>query len=78
MNEIEEMALLRWLQPGNGLPNPRGLFSSSILPQAIDSANQKVEEAIRTASSSKCGPYKQYSPTVRAEIGKYAFHQISR
>jgi len=36
------MALLRWLQPGNSLPNPRGLFSSSILPQAIAAANQKI------------------------------------
>ena len=68
------MALLRWLQPRNGLPDPRGSLSSSIPSQAIAAANQEVEEAIHTASSGKRAPYRQYSPTVRAEIGKYTCH----
>jgi len=66
------MALLRWLQPRNGLPDPRGSLSSSILSQAIAAANREVEEAIRTASSGKRAPYGHYSPTVWAIIGKYA------
>ena len=47
------MALLKWLQPRNGHPDPRGLLLSSIPSQAIAAANQEVEEAIRTASSGK-------------------------
>ena len=68
------MALLRWLQPRNGLPDPRGSLSSSIPSQAIAAANREVE-AIRTASSGKRAPYGHYSPTVWAEIGKYACHR---
>jgi len=68
------MALLRWLQPRNGLPDPRGSLSSSIPSQAIAAANQEVEEAIRTASSGKRVPYRQYSLTVQAKIGKYTCH----
>ena len=55
----------------DSLPDPSGLLSSSI---PIAEANQEVEEAIRTVSSGKRGPYKQYSLTVRAEIGKNACH----
>jgi len=66
------MALLRWLQPRIGLPDPRGSLLSSVPSQAIAAANREVKEAIRTASSGKRGLYGQYSPTVRAEIGKYA------
>jgi len=44
------MALLRWLQPRNGLPDPRGLLSSSIPSQAIAAANQEVKGAIRSTS----------------------------
>ena len=74
-NEIAKMALLRWLQPINGLPDPRGSLLSSIPSQAIAAANREVEEAIRNASSGKRAPYGHYSPTVRAEIGKYACHR---
>ena len=54
------MALLRWLQPRNGLPDPRGSLSSSKPSQAIAAANREVE-AIRTASSGKRAPYGHYS-----------------
>ena len=74
MNEIAKMALLRWLQPS--LPDPRGSLSSSVPSQAIAAANREVEEAIHTISSGKRAPYGQYSPTVRAEIGKYACHLV--
>jgi len=53
VNEITKMALLRWLQPRNSLPDPRGSLSSSIPSLAIAAANQEVEEAICTASSGK-------------------------
>ena len=43
MNEIANMAMLRWLQPRNSLPD-------RCRPQAIATANQEVEEAIHTAS----------------------------
>ena len=49
-------------------------LSSSIPSYAIAAANREVEEAIRTTSSGKCGPYGQYSLTAWAEIGKYACH----
>ena len=64
----------RWLQPRNGLPDPRGSLSSSIPSQEIAAANREVEEAIRTASSGKRAPYGKYSPTVRGEIGKHVCH----
>jgi len=75
VNEIAKMALLRWLQPRNGLPDPRGSLSSSIPSQAIAAANREVEEAICTTSSGKCAAYRQYCPTFRAEIGKYTYHR---
>ena len=67
------MALLRYLKPRDGLPDPRGSLSSSMPSQAIAQANCEVQEAIQS-DKGKRGPYKKYSPTVRAEIGKYACH----
>ena len=67
------MALLRYLKPRDGLPDPRGSLSSSMPSQAIAQANREVQEAIQS-DKGKRGPYKKYSPTVRAEIGKYAYH----
>jgi len=59
VNEIAKMALLRWLKPENGLPDPRGSLSSSIPSQAIAAANQEVEEAIHTTSSGETGSIRQ-------------------
>jgi len=42
----------------DSLPDPSGLLSSSV---PIAAAYQEVEEAIRTASSGKRGPYKPYN-----------------
>jgi len=56
------MAMLRWLQPRNSLPD-------RCRPQAIATANQEVEEAIHTASS---GKHEAIQYIVWAEIGKYA------
>ena len=63
------MALLRYLKPRDGLPDPRGALSLSMPSQAIAEANREVQEA---TSKAKRGPYKRYSASVRAEIGKYA------
>ena len=69
------MALLRYLQFRDSLPDPRGPLSSTIPAQAIAEANHEVQEATSIGSKkTERGPYKQYSTSVRAEIGKYASH----
>ena len=67
------MALLRYLQPRDGLPDPRGSLSCSVPSQAIAQANKEVE-ALRENKKVKRGQYKRYSATDCAEIGKYACH----
>ena len=64
------MALFRYLQPRDGLPHPTGALSRSVPPAAIAEANREVLET--KVNTKKRGPYKRYSDTVRAEIGKYA------
>ncbi len=66
---FHEMDLLRYLQPRDGLPDPRGALSLSVPSSAIAEANRKVQEA--TSKTKKWGPYKRYSAIVRAEIGKH-------
>ena len=63
------MALLRYLKPVNGIPDPRGPLSLSIPSSVIAEANTQVKEAEK---SKKRGPYQSYSPTLRLEIGKYS------
>ncbi len=65
-----KMALLLYMKPIDGLPDPRGLLSHCIPSQAIAEANNEVQKAV--AGGSKRGPYTKYSAAVRAEIGKYA------
>ena len=66
------MALLRYLKPINGLPNPKSPLSSEIPSSVIAEANREVQEATK---NKKRGPYKtyMYSPSVRFEIGSYAY-----
>ena len=67
------MSLWRYLKPANGLPDPRGSFSTAISPDVIREMNEEVEEATRcTAEGKKRGPYKTYSSSERSQIGKYA------
>ena len=40
------MALLRYLKPRDGLPDPRGSLSSAMPSQAIAQANREVQEAV--------------------------------
>ena len=66
------MALLHYMKPVGGLPDPRGSLSSSIPTQAIAEANKEVQKAVGTVDGGKRGPYKRYSSTLHAEIAKYA------
>ena len=66
------MALLRYMKPVGGLPDPRGSLSS-IPSQAIAEANKEVQKATGSApGGGKRGPYKKYSSALRVEIAKYA------
>ena len=66
------MALLRYLKPRDGLPDPKGSLSLSVPSQAIARANREVQEAMNSKGRKKRGPYGRYSPDERAEIGQYA------
>ena len=70
------MALLQYLQRRDSLPDPKGSLSSAISAQAIAQANQEVqaaeEEDIQVREKRKRSAYNRYSPTDRADIGRYA------
>ena len=71
------MALLKYLVPKDGLPDPKGSLSQSIPSRAIAAANDEVTKATSGAMN-KRGPYRRYSPEERMEIGRYASdHGIS-
>ena len=63
------MALLRYLKPINGLPDPKGPLSSEIPSSVIAEVSREVQEATK---NKKRRPYKTYSPSVCFEIGSYA------
>ena len=63
------MALLRYMRPVDGLPDPRGQLSSTLSSSSIAETNRLVKEVMK---EQKRGPYKTYSPSMRSEIGKYA------
>ena len=67
------MSPLRYLKPKDGLPDPSGILSLSIPATAIAQANKEVQRAT-SSKKQKRGPFKKYSPCLRAEIGKYASH----
>ena len=58
------MALLRFLQPTTGLPDPRGALSSSVPSQAIAEVNRQVQEAT-SCSKKKWGPYDRFGALCR-------------
>ena len=71
------MALLKYLVPKDGLPDPKGSLSQSIPSRAIAAANDEVTKATSGAMN-KRGPYRRYSPEERMEIGRYTSdHGIS-
>ena len=57
---MAKMALLRHLQPKDGLPDPKGSLSSEVPAAAIARANQQVQAA---------------SETVREERKRAAYHR---
>ena len=68
------MALLRYLKPRDGLPNPKGSLSLSVTSPVIARANREVQEAITSKEGKKRGLYERYSPEEHAEIGQYTCH----
>ena len=63
------MALCRYFQPLDGLPDSSGPLSASISPEVIKDAN----EAVRSATQSKPrGKYAKFTPEQQAAIGEYA------
>ena len=64
-----EMALLRYLKSVDGLPDPRGLLSTSIPSSAIEEANAQVQKVM--GAKWKRGPYQTYSPRLCFKIGEY-------
>ena len=65
------MALLRYLKPRDGLPDPKGSLSLSVPSQVIARANREVQEVMNSKGGKKRGPYGRYSPDEHAEIGQY-------
>ena len=69
------MALLRYLQRKDGLPDRKGSLSSTIPPQAIARANQEVQAAtqkeVQVREKGKRGAYHRYSPGEATDIGRY-------
>ena len=59
------MALLRYLQPRDGLPDLRGTLCLCLPSQAIAEASWEVQEAT-SSTKRKRGSYKRYSASVRA------------
>lgn len=51
MCEISVMALLRYLTPIGGLPDPRGSLSSSVPAQAIAEANKAAQKVLTTSAN---------------------------
>ena len=71
-----KMALLRYLQRKDGLPDPKGSLSSKVPAATIVHPNQEVQAASETDTQvregRKRGAYHHYSPGDRATIGRYA------
>ena len=74
------MALLRYLKPANGLPDPKGSLSAMISPDVIAEMNKEVEEANRGVhvAGGKRGHYKTYTSSERSQIGNYAYENPMR
>lgn len=60
---MADIALLRYLKPTDGLPDPKGSLSSSIQPQATVQGNEEVKKTPKSISR-KCGLYQVYSAEI--------------
>ena len=65
------MALLRYMRPVNGLPDPKDQFSLTLSSSSIAGANHLVQEVTKEAVK-QAWTVQDLRPTVRSEIGKYA------
>ena len=61
------MALLKYLKPKNGLPDPNGPLSNVVSSSAIASANREVENLLDSQPKHKRAKYKRYAGG-RAEV----------
>ena len=74
------MALLKYFSiQSKSLPDPNSPLSSTVKPQAIESANKKVSAFLASDSSAKDdssgpsrGPYMKFSPEQKAQVARYA------
>ncbi len=69
------MSILRFLKPDSthdGLPNPQGSLSDKLSTTAIASANDLVREAQKPNGRKNRRTYHKLTPSMRANIGKYA------
>ena len=73
------MSLLNYFsRKRKSLPDPNGPLSSTVKPQAIESANKKVSALLDSSSSkedssrSSRGPYMRFSPEQKAQVARYA------
>ena len=66
---VNEMSLLRYLKPYDGLSDPRGSLSTTMSRGDSCSQPRSPEELNATK---KCGQYKKYSPAQRSAIGRYS------
>jgi hypothetical protein len=53
------MSLRQYFRSRDGLPDPRGILSSSLPSRAIAAANREVEAVLSTEKSKKRGPYQK-------------------
>ena len=51
------MALLKYLKPIDGLPDPKGSLSASMSSRTIAMANKEVEQVMNKERGKKRGPY---------------------
>ena len=71
------MALLRYLKPKDGLPDPKDSLSLTVPSRAIARANQEVEEAMSSKEGEKGGPYGKYSPHIHVRAEYASNHGVA-
>ena len=72
-----QVALLRYKQSRDSLPYLRGPLSLTIPAATIAVANREEVTSVGSKRTEH-GPYKRYSASVGAEIGKYAsYHGVT-
>ena len=61
------------MRPKEGLPDPRGSLSASLLSSTVAEASRQVQKVLKV-DNRKCGPFKSYSCAMHSEIERYACH----